>query len=66
MLKISLICKDFNNPQVTSTVNPSNYGYHYGRFMLIGSTVYVNIMLGPIPNNNLGWIPPCIYNLLLG
>jgi hypothetical protein len=54
MLKISLIHKDFNNPQVTSAINPSNYGYHYGRFILIGNTAYINIMLGPIPNNNPG------------
>jgi hypothetical protein len=66
MLKISLICKDFDNPQVISAVNPSNYGYHYSRFMLIGSTAYINMMLGPIPNNNPGWIPPYMYNLSLG
>jgi hypothetical protein len=66
MLKISLICKDFNNPQVTGAVNLSNYGYHYGRFILIGSTAYINMMLGPIPNNNLGWIPPRMYNLSSG
>jgi hypothetical protein len=54
MLKMSLICEDFDNPQVTSAMNPSNYGYHYGRFILIGSIAYVNMMLGPIPNNNPG------------
>jgi hypothetical protein len=66
MLKMSLICEDFNNPQVTGAVNPLNYGYHYGRFMLIGSIAYVNMMLGLIPNNNPGWIPSYMYNLLLG
>jgi hypothetical protein len=66
MLKISLICKDFDNPQVISAVNPLNYGYHYGRFILIGSTVYVNMMLSPIHNNNLGWTLSYMYNLSSG
>jgi hypothetical protein len=66
MLKMSLIREDFDNPQVTGAVNPSNYGYHYGRFMLIGGTAYVNMMLGPIPNNNPGWTPPRMYNLSSG
>ena len=50
---MSLIRKDFDNPQVTGAMNLSSYGYHYSKVMLISSMAYVNMILGPIPNNNL-------------
>ena len=48
----------YRSPEVANPVNPSAFGYHHGQYILNMQRAYAEYELqGPIPNNNVGWVP---------